>query len=66
MGVAILSVAMMWLLLASHPLFIKLDQVIIATLVNLTLPIMIGYMVKEHVVHMKRLLQLSKNKRDQS
>ncbi|WP_339060505.1 hypothetical protein [Tepidibacillus marianensis] len=60
MGIAILSVVIVWFLLANDPLQLKRDQVIVASLVNLSLPIMIGYIVKEYIFQMKRLLQLSK------
>jgi len=59
-GVAIFAVTIIWLILMQDPLHQKLENVVLVSLSILALPQIIGYLIKEYINHMKKLIKMSK------
>lgn len=59
-GVSIFGVVIIWLILLQDPTLEKLDLVIITTIVIIVIPRIIGFIVKEYISLMKRLVKASK------
>lgn len=56
-GIAIFSVIVVWLTILQDPYLVKLDQTIIISILLLVIPQTIGFLVKEYVSNMKRLIK---------
>jgi|GEM_PF-4121012 len=56
-GLSILANAIIWLTLLQDPTLTKIDDAIIVSIIIFILPHLVGLIVKEYVVHMKKLLK---------
>lgn len=52
-GIGILTVATLWLILLQDPSQEKFEQTVIATILVIAIPQIVGYMVKEYILHMR-------------
>ena len=59
-GISILSIVSIWLLLAGDFTLENSEEALIISVINLALPILFGYIAKEHISHMRKLMILSK------
>ncbi len=59
-GIAILSIVTIILILLADPMRTKLIEVIVTCLFILVLPQIVGYLIKMHLQHVRRLIKLSR------